>query len=69
MIFIFITITTIAAMNSLHFENTALAELPVDPIENNTIRQVPNACFSRVKPSPVDNPKFIAVRLITFPIL
>ena len=56
-------------MNSLHFENTALAELPVDPIENNTIRQVPNACFSRVKPSPVDNPKFIAVRLITFPIL
>lgn len=46
---------------SIQFDNRNLNLLPVDPVINNYCRQVPNAIFSRVRPTPVVNPKLIAV--------
>jgi len=39
-----------------------LANFPVDPIEGNFVRRVPNAVFSRVKPTPLTD----KVRLVSF---
>ena len=33
---------------TLKFDNLTLRSLPIDPIEENYIREVRNACFSRV---------------------
>eukprot|EP01135_Chromosphaera_perkinsii_P003869 Nk52_evm5s260 gene=Nk52_evmTU5s260 len=44
----------------LKFDNSALRTLPVDLEKGNFTRQVPNACFSRVKPEGVENPTLIA---------
>ena len=46
-------------LESLVFDNKALRSLPIDQIEENYIRTVDNACFSRVRPSPVTNPRLI----------
>jgi uncharacterized protein YdiU (UPF0061 family) len=51
------------------FDNRALRALPVESEARNFVRQVSNACFSRVRPTPVTNPQLIAyspacVRLI-----
>lgn len=43
------------------WKNSVLKELPIDPNENNVPRIVKNACFSKVKPTPVKNPKLVAV--------
>ncbi|HEX6277137.1 MAG TPA: YdiU family protein [Polyangiaceae bacterium] len=45
----------------LEFDNRALRELPIDPVEDNRVRQVHGACFSRVKPTPVKKPRTLAV--------
>jgi uncharacterized protein YdiU (UPF0061 family) len=45
----------------LHFENRALRALPVDPSSENRTRQVFEACFSRVQPTPVKAPRTLAV--------
>src|SRR5688572_15064644 len=45
----------------LEFDNRALRNLPVDPDEDNRVRQVHGACFSRVKPTPVTKPRTLAV--------
>lgn len=51
---------SIIAMDDLKFDNLALRTLPIDPIEDNYVRSVSGACFSRVKPIPVKNPKLVA---------
>ena len=45
----------------LEFPNRALQNLPIDPSEENRVRQVLGACFSRVKPTPVKGPRTLAV--------
>ena len=35
-------------MEGLKFDNLALRTLPIDPIEENYVRSVSGACFSRV---------------------
>merc|ERR1719374_297896 len=47
-------------LESLKFDNLALRTLPIDPQTEVYPRQVPGACFSRVTPTPVDNPQLVA---------
>ncbi len=44
----------------LSFDNSFVRDLPPDPDETNQRRQVHNACFSHVAPTPVSAPKLIA---------
>lgn len=48
-------------LERLEFDNAALRKLPLDPSEDPRVRQVKGACFSRVKPQPLSNPRFVAV--------
>lgn len=43
----------------LNINDTFNLELPVDPISENYVRQVPNACFSSVHPTPCREPFLI----------
>jgi uncharacterized protein YdiU (UPF0061 family) len=45
----------------LQFDNRAARNLPIDPVEDNRVRQVHGACFSRVRPTPVTKPRTLAV--------
>lgn len=45
---------------TLNFDNLTLRTLPIDPIEENYVREVKNACFSKVKPMVLNNPKMVA---------
>ncbi|MGD9732634.1 MAG: YdiU family protein [Desulfamplus sp.] len=47
-------------LSSLKFDNTFTRELPEDTESLNYRRQVFGACYSKVKPAPVSNPKLIA---------
>jgi uncharacterized protein YdiU (UPF0061 family) len=47
-------------LEALKFDNLALRALPVDAEEGSRIRQVRKACFSRLQPTPVDNPRLVA---------
>src|SRR5437667_804860 len=42
------------------FENTFVRDLPADPVLINVPRQVSNACYTRVEPTPVAAPKLLA---------
>eukprot|EP01031_Cornospumella_fuschlensis_P034340 gene34340-41568_t len=44
----------------INFDNRNLRSLPVDDIKENYVRQVPNAIFSFVNPTPVKEPKTVA---------
>src|SRR6218665_2582843 len=48
-------------LNDLNFVNRAIHELPIDEIQTNYVRKVPNACFALVTPTPLKNPKLIAL--------
>ncbi|MEL6177670.1 MAG: protein adenylyltransferase SelO family protein, partial [Myxococcota bacterium] len=48
-------------MNALTFDNSFVRELPADPNPINTRRQVMEACYSRVEPTPVQAPEVVAV--------
>ena len=48
-----------ATLETLTFDNLALRSLPIDPVKEVIPRQVKGACFSRVKPTPVDNPHLV----------
>lgn len=48
-------------LERLDFDNVVLRKLPLDPSEEPGVRQVKGACFSRVKPQPLSNPRFVAV--------
>ncbi|KAL6062432.1 Selenoprotein O [Balamuthia mandrillaris] len=57
---------------SLPFDNLAIRSLPIDPVFKNHTRQVPNACFSLVRPTRVEQPRLVvastsALALIGFP--
>ena len=47
-------------LNSLEFDNRFVRELPADPQPENYRRQVSGACYSRVLPTGVSNPKLVA---------
>ena len=47
-------------LETLHFDNLALRDLPVDPVVDNRQRPVRGACFSRVSPTPVKKPVTVA---------
>ncbi len=49
-----------ATLETMNFDNLALRVLPIDPEEENYIRQVSGACFSKVKPTPVEKPETVA---------
>src|SRR5438067_10886762 len=42
------------------FEHTFVRDLPADPVLINVPRQVSNACYTRVEPTPVAAPKLLA---------
>ncbi|KAK9906728.1 hypothetical protein WJX75_006965 [Coccomyxa subellipsoidea] len=47
-------------LEALLFDNLALRALPVDDKEGSERRPVRRACYARVKPTPVDNPRLVA---------
>lgn len=47
-------------LSRLHFDNRFARELPGDTETGNFRREVPSACFSKVMPTPVGNPKLLA---------
>ena len=47
-------------INELRFENTFVEALPADPVLVNRPRQVHNACYTRVDPTPVAAPRLLA---------
>src|SRR3954465_8544148 len=47
-------------MQSLHFDNRFVRELPADPETGPRRRQVHRALYSRVDPTPVAQPRLIA---------
>jgi uncharacterized protein YdiU (UPF0061 family) len=47
-------------LDSLVFDNRFVQELPPDPQPDNYRRQVSGACYSRVRPTKVANPKLVA---------
>ncbi|CAB1104690.1 unnamed protein product [Ectocarpus sp. CCAP 1310/34] len=49
-----------STLDTLPFDNRVIRELPVDPITDNYVRRVENACFSVVAPDPVVNPVMVA---------
>lgn len=50
-------------LSALRFDNLALRSLPVDPSEDGAPRAVPGACFARVRPTPLRNPRLVAASL------
>ncbi|NWT68635.1 SELO protein, partial [Prunella himalayana] len=50
-------------LGALRFDNLALRSLPVDASEESGPRAVPGACFARVRPSPLRNPRLVAMSL------
>jgi uncharacterized protein YdiU (UPF0061 family) len=44
----------------MQIENSFVAELPADPVLTNEPRQVRNACYTRVDPTPVAAPRLLA---------
>jgi len=48
--------------NELNFDNLTLRSLPIDPINENYVRKnVTGALFSKVLPTPLKNPKIVAI--------
>jgi uncharacterized protein YdiU (UPF0061 family) len=47
-------------LESLSFDNRSTRELPADPIEGSARRELKNACYSRVQPTPVRAPQLVA---------
>ncbi len=47
-------------LDGLRFDNRFTRELPADPEVRNRRRQVPGACYSWVKPTPVGDPRLVA---------
>lgn len=49
-----------SALTELQFDNRFTASLPADPDQTNTRREVADACYSRVQPLRVSDPKLVA---------
>ena len=54
------TSTAARVFPALRFDNRNLRSLPIDPVTTNSVREVSNAIFSRVAPTPVLNPRLVA---------
>ena len=54
------TTKTKSPLHNLAFDNSYVRDLPADPETKNVRRQVANACYSRVNPTPVAAPKTLA---------
>lgn len=50
-------------LGALRFDNLALRSLPVEHSEDSAPRAVPGACFCRVLPTPLRNPRLVAMSL------
>jgi uncharacterized protein YdiU (UPF0061 family) len=50
-------------LEKLNFDNLVLRVLPIDTVKENYVRTVNGACFSLVKPTPVDDPEMVAFSL------
>ncbi|CAL8292532.1 unnamed protein product [Boreogadus saida] len=48
-------------LDHLEFDNVVLRRLPLDSSEEPGVRMVKGACFSKMKPTPVNKPRFVAV--------
>src|ERR1043166_1661162 len=48
------------ALEQLSFENTFVRDLPADPVPTNVPRQVKEASYTRVEPTPVAAPRLLA---------
>lgn len=57
---IFFFCRSMATLETLNFDNQASSTLPLDQTAENHVRIVKGACYSRVHPTPVDNPKLVA---------
>jgi uncharacterized protein YdiU (UPF0061 family) len=51
--------STLLDLAEFEFENTFVRELPADPVLVNVPRQVANACYTRVDPTPVAAPRLL----------
>jgi uncharacterized protein YdiU (UPF0061 family) len=51
---------TLIELAALDFENTFVSELPADAVVTNVPRQVRNAAYTRVDPTPVREPRLLA---------
>ena len=51
---------SLADLAELAFDNSFVRELPGDPVLTNVPRQVSNACYTRVDPTPVAAPRLLA---------
>lgn len=51
---------TLVDLSEIAFENRFVRELPADPVETNSRRQVRNASYTRVEPTPVRSPALLA---------
>eukprot|EP00898_Chlorokybus_atmophyticus_P008218 jgi/Chlat1/8398/Chrsp80S07833 len=51
---------TASGLDKLHFDNTFVRNLPADPVEENHVRQVLGAAYSKVEPTPVKAPKLLS---------
>lgn len=60
---IFSSPSRMTALNNLTFDNSVLRSLPIDPEEKVFPRQVKGACFSKVTPTPVENPQLVSAAL------
>ena len=54
------TSTPLKKLPALCFDNRNARSLPIDPVSTNSVREVSNAIFSRVAPTPILNPRLIA---------
>ena len=54
------TVSPLADLSGVAFENTFVRELPADPVLTNSRRQVRNASYTRVDPTPVHSPSLLA---------
>ena len=58
-----------SALKNLRFDNRFTGSLPSDEVEGSGSRQVVGACYSRVKPAVVQDPKLIALSVETSELL
>jgi serine/tyrosine/threonine adenylyltransferase len=55
-----LTPASLVDLSAAAFRNTFVQEMPADPVEANIRRQVPNASYTRVAPTPVAAPRLLA---------
>ena len=60
--------TKMPYFETLAFDNRFTRALPADPLSTNSRRQVQGACYSRVHPTPVREPKLVACSPENFPV-